>query len=513
MSIVVKWLGGGLRKLPRASAVLQIGIIGLDHILHFSNDWHDGIAIMGSFVTLIVGLIALRSSWRWEQKVNDRHEAALQLAGYDALCGLPNRVTFGAHLDAEIARSQPDGEGIAVHFLDLDRFKAVNDTLGHAAGDELLKHFASRMKKLLRGADLIARFGGDEFAIIQTGVKNGKEAEALAKRIIQATSEPFRLRDGTANVGVSIGIALAPEHAREGEPLMRFADIALYASKNDGRNRVTTFAQSMDRLLHLRGMVADRMRIALENGELKLHYTPQFAMDRQSIVSMEATLRWHDRSFGEIPASDFLPMVESTGQIKRLTDWMLRSAIADASKWPDHVRVALNISSNQFKNAEFVTTISRALEETGFDPARLELELLESVLIDHPTAAEETIIALREFGIRFVLDNFGTGYSSLIFLRRFAFDTIKFDHAFLASMEETSESATIAHSIVHLAHALGLKVSAEGVESEQQLWFLQSLGCNFVQGPFLAKPMSHKMVLEMLKRIKKSSSGVAARAA
>ncbi|GGK36644.1 putative bifunctional diguanylate cyclase/phosphodiesterase [Salinarimonas ramus] len=432
--------------------------------------------------------LAVMHARRVSAELAQTQEHVQTLAVSDPLSGLPNRLLFAQRLDQELARVTRTGEGLAVMFLDLDRFKEVNDAFGHQAGDELIKLVARRLMTHLRGTDVLARFGGDEFAIIQPGLKSAEGAEALARRILDAISEPFEIEHSAVTIGVSIGIALAPEDALDRETLMRLADTALYQAKNDGRNRHSFFERRMDEAIRMRKLVADDLRDAITGDGLELHYQPIFAADRDEVVALEALVRWRHPEKGLIPPDRFVAMAEQSGLILPLGDWVLRRACNDARRWPG-LRVAVNVSPIQFRQRDYVETVGRILEETGFDPTRLELELTEGVVVEDADAAEAAMMRLRAKGVNLALDDFGTGYSSLIYLRRFAFDKIKIDRSFLESMEATGESAILVHSIVHLGRALGLTVTAEGVETREQQRFLQALGCHQLQGYLLARPM------------------------
>jgi diguanylate cyclase len=415
-------------------------------------------------------------------------ERARKMIGHDALSGLPNRLLFSQRLDQELARLTRVDDGLAVHFLDLDRFKDVNDTHGHQAGDELIKEVAHRLADLLRGADTLARFGGDEFAIIQTGVRNVNDAEALARRVLDDLTTPFAIAGTFVTVGCSIGVAMAPQNGRERETLMRLADTALYQAKNEGRNRYSFFERQMDEALKMRKLVEDDLRNAIDNNELLVHYQPQVSVDGETIVGVEALVRWPHAKRGMIPPMQFIPIAEERGLIIPLGDWVLRQACIDGKRWPG-IRVAVNVSPIQFRNKDFVKTVRRILAETDFDPTCLEIELTEGVLVEDADAAEAALMELRSMGVHLALDDFGTGYSSLIYLRRFAFDRIKIDRSFLESMEATGESAILVHSIVHLGRALGLTVIAEGVETKEQHRFLQAVGCHELQGYLFSRPV------------------------
>jgi diguanylate cyclase len=422
---------------------------------------------------------------------------AENLLGRDPLSGLPNRLLFAERLDDELKRLARTGHRFAVMFLDLDRFKDVNDTYGHQVGDELIKVAAKRLQSLLRSTDTLARFGGDEFAIIQSNLRTAEDADVLARRILDTITHPLEIADATVTIGVSIGVALAPEHARDRESLMRLADTALYEAKSEGRNRYRLFQRQMDETIRMRKVVEDELRHAIAHDELVLHYQPVFSADGESIVAVEALVRWPHAKQGTIPPSSFISIAEERGLVIPLGEWVLRRACEDGKRWPN-LRIAVNVSALQFRHRDFVRSVMRALTETGFDASRLELELTEGVVVEDADAAEAAMMELRAKGVHLALDDFGTGYSSLIYLRRFAFDKIKIDRSFLESMEATGESAILVHSIVHLGRALGLTVTAEGVETREQHRFLQALGCHQLQGYLFSKPVPADEIDRML---------------
>jgi diguanylate cyclase (GGDEF)-like protein len=424
-------------------------------------------------------------------------EKAQHLAGHDTLSGLPNRLRFTEHLSALMARLPSEETGLAVLFVDLDKFKEVNDTYGHAAGDLVIIGCAERMAGKLRANDVLARFGGDEFAIIQTGVRSPLDAENLGRRIIESIRPAFQIGESEAYIGASIGIALAPDNGTDAAELMRLADIAMYRAKNSGRNRACFFEQRMDDTLRIRKVVEDDLRHAISRNELELHYQPQVSADGSRIAGIEALVRWRHPVYGIIPPLEFIGIAEERGLIVQLGEWVIRRACLDAATWGD-VTVACNVSAIQFRQADFVQSVAKALDDTGFDPTRLELELTESVVVADADQAEASIMELRSMGVKLALDDFGTGYSSLIYLRRFAFDKIKLDKSFLDSLEDTGESAILVHSVVHLGRALGLIVTAEGVETTEQQRFLQAVGCHLLQGYLFAKPMQAEKMTELI---------------
>ena len=441
-----------------------------------------GIAVIG-----IYGLLVFLHIRRVTRELELSEAQAQHLAGHDALSGLPNRFLYLKSLNTELARIRREGGGLAVMYIDLDKFKEVNDAHGHSAGDRLIMLVAGRLGELLRGADTVARFGGDEFAIIQIGVRNINDTEALARRILDELRRPFDLDGVDVTIGASIGISVAPENGNDASSLMRFADIALYRAKNEGRNRFSFFEQQMNDTLRLKKIIEDDLRCAIENNDLMLHYQPVVTADTGSVVGVEALVRWNHPTRGMISPIDFIGIAEERGLISQLGEWVLRQACIDGARWPG-LAISVNVSPVQFKQKDFVASVGRILAETGFDPSRLELELTEGVVVEDADQAEAAIMDLRGMGVRFALDDFGVGYSSLIYLRRFAFDRIKIDKSFLESMEATGESAILVHSIVHLGRALGLEVTAEGVETEEQQRFLQAVGCHHLQGFLFARP-------------------------
>jgi len=470
----------------------------VDGTVHAWLSWspeRPGDAMLGQFIWALLGVGLLFSAifaFIVHRLRGAAHEIALRegqiqrLAGQDELSLLPNRRTFDVKLEQELAKLERSGTGLAVMLIDLDRFKAVNDTYGHTAGDELIRQVAERLSKVIRGGDIVARIGGDEFGIIQTHGQLPTGCVALGERILESLTEPFIIMGVTTTIGCSIGIALAPQDAHDRESLLRLADTALYQSKNGGRNRYSFFEAQMNRSLALKRMVEEDLRRAIEDNELVLHYQPQVSVDGATIVGVEALVRWNHPVHGMVPPSEFIGIAEERGLIVPLSEWVLRQACLEAKRW-DGIRLAVNVSPIQFRHKDFVANVIRIIDETGFDPARLELELTEGVVVDDADAAEAAMMDLRAHGVGLALDDFGTGYSSLIYLRRFAFDKIKIDRSFLEYMETTGESAILVHSIAHLGRALGLRVCAEGVETAEQHRFLQAIGCHELQGFLFSK--------------------------
>lgn len=424
-------------------------------------------------------------------------EKANRLASHDHLSGLLNRRSFSERIAAELDRARRAHAGFALLVIDLDRFKEVNDTLGHQAGDAVIREAARRIQDTVRGADIVARLGGDEFAIVQVDTETTHEAGALAGRLRAALNQPIRIGGAEITVGCSIGIVLAPHEDRDIDGLMSLADSALYEAKNDGRNRHRFFEQSIDMNLKMKQFVEEELRDAIARNQLELHYQPQVSADGLTIRGVEALVRWRHPVRGLIPPLEFIAIAEERGLIVPLSDWVLRRACEDGRRW-GNIKVAVNVSAAQFKQPSFVRDLLTSVDEIGFDVSRLELELTEGMIVEDEENAEKAISALRDHGISLALDDFGTGYSSLIYLRRFSFDKIKIDRSFLESMETTGESAILVHSVVHLGRALGLTVCAEGIETEEQHRFLQAVGCHELQGYLFSKPVTADRIDEML---------------
>jgi diguanylate cyclase (GGDEF)-like protein len=446
------------------------------------------IALISVLALALNVLILFRKLRSLAMQFAQDEERSRRLASHDHLSGLLNRRSFGDRMAQELERIARNGGAFALHLIDLDKFKEVNDTLGHQAGDEVIRQTAKRLSGLVRGADIVARLGGDEFAILQVEIGTAQDAASLAARIRTAVNEPILIGGAEAHVGCSIGIAMAPENSNDGHELMKLADSALYEAKNDGRNRFRFFEQKIDQALKMKQLVEDELRDAIANDQLELHYQPQVSADSARIIGLEALVRWRHPKRGLIPPAEFISLAEERGLIVPLSNWVLRRALSDGKRWPG-LTMAVNVSAAQFKHHNFVSGLLGLIEETGFEPSRLELELTEGMIVDDEQKAEDAIYGLRGHGIRLALDDFGTGYSSLIYLRRFSFDKIKIDRSFLEYMEATGESAILVHSVVHLGRALGLTVCAEGVETDEQRRFLQAVGCHELQGYLFSRPL------------------------
>jgi diguanylate cyclase (GGDEF)-like protein len=453
----------------------------------------DRILILLLTCTALLSITMALKSRQIVRSLVESEAHAKKMARHDLLSGLPNRFLFNELINTEIARCSRKNTQFALFYLDLDRFKETNDTFGHDAGDRLLKAVTERITKVLRCGDPLARIGGDEFAILQTQVRDPRDCVMLANRILDAMAAPFDLGEQQVFAGVSIGIALYPQNANERQALMRLADFALYRAKHEGRNRFAFFEAKMGEQLRLRKTVEDELQAAITDSELRLLYQPIVSTEDQKMVGVEALVRWHHPTQGLLSPDSFIALAEERGLILPLGEWVLRKACTDALRWPS-LRIAINVSPVQFRHKDFVASIERILEETGIEPQRLELELTEGVIVTDADLAEKSIMDLRATGIKMALDDFGTGYSSLIYLRRFAFDKIKIDRSFLLSLEPTGEGAIIVESIVHLGRALGLTVTAEGIETEEQVDFLKKIGCDELQGYYFSVPVSSEEI-------------------
>ena len=411
------------------------------------------------------------------------------LAHHDALTGLANRAALVQKIDEAAARQRRRDEPFTVLLLDLDRFKQVNDTLGHPAGDALLTEVATRLKSLLRETDVLARLGGDEFAIIQGGEVNQRPAaKALAERIIEVIGKPFDIDGGDVNIGTSIGIALAPEHHTGSDELLKMADLALYRAKSSGRNGYCFFDPQMSEVASARHEIENDLRRAVQQNELELHYQPILDAKTRKITSVEALVRWRHPTKGLIFPDLFIPLAEETGMITQIGDWVLRAACAEAATWPTDIKVAVNLSLVQFRKTNLPDVVMRALVDSGLRPERLELEITETALIE---SAAECLPALRQFknqGITIVLDDFGTGYSSLSQLAMFPFDRIKIDKTFTQNLTKRSECAAIISATLTLAQTLDIATTAEGVETADQYRLLRLAGVTSVQGYLFKRP-------------------------
>lgn len=408
------------------------------------------------------------------------------MAKHDMLTGLPNRALLHERL-AEALLLANEREKNALLFLDLDRFKEVNDTMGHSVGDALLRAVAERLRGCVRKTDTVARVGGDEFVVMLNTNEPNTEPGILAARIIDVLSSPYEIEGHDCSVGTSVGIAISDGNI-ETDTLVAQADLALYRSKGDGRGIYRFFEEEMNTSARHRRTMEHDLRTALTNGELQLNYQPLVNLERNEISGFEALLRWHHKDRGFISPAEFIPIAEESGLIIPIGDWVLRQACCDAASWPEHVKIAVNLSPVQFKGKALVQSVFNAIANAGISPQRLELEITETALLSD---SEDTLAILRKlngFGVRIAMDDFGTGYSSLRYLRSFPFDKIKIDRSFISGLNDGESSVAIVRAIAGLGNALGISITAEGVETQEQLDVIRLEGCTEMQGFFFSKP-------------------------
>ena len=419
------------------------------------------------------------------------------MALHDALTGLPNR----RHFESELSRVVREANGehrFAVLCLDLDQFKPVNDTLGHLVGDKLLRAVAKRLLASVREIDVLARLGGDEFAILQTNVSGPEQSAILAERLVSFLAEPFEIDGHRILIGASAGVALASDAATDGMELLRNADLALYCSKGEGRGCYRFFEDEMDARVQLRHSLERDLRSALGAGQLELYYQPLIDLHSGSISAFEALLRWNHPTRGRVSPAEFIPIAEEMGLIGQIGAWVLEKACAEAAKWPSQVRVAVNLSSHQFKSGTLALEVTAALVASGLPAERLELEITETALLQNSDQTIEALKQLGALGVHISMDDFGIGYSSLNYLRAFSFDKIKIDKCFVQDLSEGSHSALILRAVIRLAQSLGMRTTAEGVETDAQLAWLQIEGCTEVQGFYFSPPRPAREVPAMV---------------
>ncbi len=430
------------------------------------------------------------------------------LSQHDALTGLPNRTRLQAFLEGKFkalsstalsaAELSTSTQPLVMLSLDLDRFKPVNDLLGHAAGDRVLNEVSARLAACVRHGDLVARVGGDEFVLILSDAGTQDEVEALCKRLIESIERTIRIDEQEVFVSASIGIALAPNDAREATELLRYADIALYEAKAAGRNTWRFYSGDMNaRIIERRRLESD-LRFAIKHAELRLHFQPRYRIADGQMVGAEALVRWQHPLRGLITPDTFIPIAEESGLILALSDWVLETACKCAAQWPEHLFVSVNLSPMEFRRGNLVKRVRQALKTSGIEPARVELEITESVMLEDATGALEVMRTLKQLGIRIAMDDFGTGYSSLSYLRTFPFDGLKIDRSFLTRLEESDDDKAIIQAIVGLGRALALTVTAEGVETAEHLELLKAVACEEGQGYFLSHPLDIETFTRLL---------------
>lgn len=431
-----------------------------------------------------------------ERRANEAR--IVHLAHHDALTDLPNRVFLLDRLaEALIAQRRSDG-AVGLLCIDLDNFKDVNDSLGHAAGDALLQEVAARLRHCVREEDLVSRHGGDEFTVLQPRLGSPEEARRLADRLIAALSRPFHVHDQEVVIGASVGIAIAPLDGDTADLLMRHADMALYRAKADGRGAARFFEAAMDARLQARRSLERDLRLAFAKRELELYYQPLLNAGDERISGFEALLRWRHAERGFVSPAEFIPVAEEIGLIGPITEWVLGKACAEAVGWPSHVRIAVNLSPAHFRKQNPAFAVARALAESGLLPNRLEVEITETVLLNDSETNLAILHQIRALGVRIAMDDFGTGYSSLSYLRFFPFDKIKIDRSFVRELHSSPQCAAIVRAVTSLGASLGVVTTAEGVETVEQMESLRAEGCHELQGFLFSHPVPADQALALL---------------
>jgi diguanylate cyclase (GGDEF)-like protein len=439
--------------------------------------------------------------------ITDRrlHENQIhQLAFYDSLTGLPNRQLFFEHLEHELHRCERNDDAFAVLFLDLDRFKIINDTLGHSVGDAVLTEVGKRLRKCVRSTDSVgrsvqdealtsvARIGGDEFTLLIGSIKGPSHSDSVARRIIESLSEPIGVDNRTLYVTPSIGVATYPVDGTDAETLLKNADAAMYKAKEEGRNCIQYYSNTLNDRATARFTLETELRKALEQEALQVYYQPLLDLRSGCVVAMEALLRWNHPQRGFIPPADFIPIAEETGLIGIIGEWVMQTACAQVKSWQiegkGQIRIAVNISSRQFYDDSLGGGVAEILATTGLESRYLELELTESMVMKDPKITISSLSVLKEMGVSIAVDDFGTGYSSLAYLKKYPLDVLKIDRSFVRDIATDADDAAIVRAIIAMAKSLGMSVVGEGIETQQQLEFLKQNGCDVVQGYLLGKP-------------------------
>lgn len=421
------------------------------------------------------------------------------LARHDALTQIPNRFHFHEQLDEALQGLRP-GSGLAVHWIDLDHFKRINDDLGHPAGDALLKSVGGRLRSSVRRPDFVGRLGGDEFAIVQSRVTCPEETTAFAQRLLRLFDDTHCLMGHHVEIGGSIGIALAPLHATTADELMKYADMALYHAKSVGRRTYALFDPVYGYQLQSRHKLEADLRLALQNDQLVLYYQPIFDAKSQRVTCCEALIRWLHPQYGMIPPGNFIPLAEEVGLIVAIGDWALRTACKEAATWPADIGVTVNLSASQLVGRDLCKTVESALSLSGLAAQRLELEITESMLLGDDPTTVKTLHKLRERGVRIALDDFGTAFASLSYLRSFPFDAIKIDRSFVQDLPQKSDCSAIIEAVAGLARKLNMRSVVEGIETSQQLAVINDIGCDELQGFYFNQPLPSSELARLLQR-------------
>ena len=433
-------------------------------------------------------------------------ERLQHMAHHDALTDLPNRNLFLDRLQQSLTRARWHDRLVAVMFLDLDRFKNINDTLGHTVGDQLLLQLSERLSNSVRDGDTIGRFGGDEFAILLDDINSDSHISLLAEKLLDTLKKPFKINKHELFVTASIGISIFPNDGEDSDTLLRNADVAMYRAKDLGKNNYQFYSDDLSARIFERMTLESHLRHALERNEFVLYYQPQIDTRTQKIMGVEALLRWKHPEFGLVTPNNIVPLMEETGLIEKVGHWALETACRQSRKWHDagwtYLHLSVNISSRQFNDPDFISLVHDIISTTGINPEYLELELTESMLIRNASATINALNTLSSLGVRFAIDDFGTGYSSLSYLRRFPIDTIKIDRSFIHDVTDNPDDAAIASAIIVMGQNLSLNVIAEGVENQQQLEFLSSRNCHYLQGNLFSRPLPAEEFSTLLRQQK-----------
>ena len=454
--------------------------------------------VLALSVILLLAVGVLRHAHTSTVRLADSEAFAQHQALHDDLSGLPNRVLFSRRLEEALLLARRTKTCVGVVYIDLDHFKEVNDTLGHYAGDELIKAVARRLQSCISPADTVSRISGDEFALLAVNRPDTEAVTDVCRTLEAAFAEPFTIADQTLHTSSSMGVVVSTGEGHTPVELLRRADIALYRAKTDGRGRYVQYESSMDDKLRLSRQIELELRTGLEEEQFELLYQPQVTADGSTTVGVEALIRWNHPEKGMLSPGHFMPVVERSDLIWQIGAWVIRTACRAGHAWPD-LLISVNVSPAQIRHADFADLLRTILREENFDPHRLELEVTETVVMDHTKAAMRIFSELREIGVRIALDDFGTGYSSLSYLRRFSFDKFKIDRSFIISVETEPEAAAIVHTLIGLGDALGMHVTAEGIETEGQHRFLQAAGCETLQGFLFSRPVRENIVTARLK--------------
>jgi diguanylate cyclase (GGDEF)-like protein len=476
-----------LRKAGQVLGVVEVYVDQVEREQRIQEAFATVAAAVGLLLAAVLGLFG----WQWLQRLRRERaaeERALYLAHHDALTGALNRTSFAAALEQAQRWHAAGGPGFAVLCLDLDRFQEVNDSLGHGAGDEVLRQVGTRLEQLVRSGDKVARLGGDEFAVLQVGVRGPQDVSTLGQRILGSLALPFTVAHRQVRTGASVGAALVRAETGAHQDLLHKADVALYRAKAGGRGGFSFYDADLDLQLRQRRELTSDLREAISRQQLSLHYQPLYRADGVTLLGYEALLRWRHPARGMVPPGEFIRLAEDTGLIDEIGQWVLHHACSEAARWPEPLTVAVNLSPVQFRHDGLVDAVGRVLQATGLAPARLELEITESLLMDNTEPVMDTLRALSALGVQISMDDFGTGYSSLAYLWKFPFHKVKIDRVFISHLEDDAKVEVIVKSIIALAHSLRIRVTAEGVETAAQATALQACGCDELQGFLLGRP-------------------------